>query len=96
MFLHVYWCTSVTSRLTQENSRISQGIRGLSGPAEVQLLRDLDQPFIIEVTTRKGRYRLEWYDTSSPDCWKLLRPNLVVICYDISQRMSLINLQRLV
>lgn len=60
------------------------------------MLRDLDQPYLTEVTTRKGRYRLEWYDTSSPECWKLLSPNLIVICYDISQRTSLMNLQRIV
>lgn len=56
----------------------------------------MDQPFVFEIRTRAGKYRFEFYDTSSPESWKLLRPDLVVVCYDISQRLSLINLQRVV
>ncbi|KXJ96622.1 P-loop containing nucleoside triphosphate hydrolase protein [Microdochium bolleyi] len=54
----------------------------------------MDQPFIFEVRNRKARYRLEFYDTECPDNWRLLHPDLVLLCFDISQRLSLINLQR--
>ncbi|KAK3989778.1 GTP-binding protein RHO4 [Cladorrhinum sp. PSN332] len=75
-------------------SRISQGRHNLHDRAPISLLRDMDQPFIFEIRSRKGQYRFEFYDTSSPESWRLLRPDLVVVCYDISQRLSLINLQR--
>ncbi|KAL1867444.1 hypothetical protein VTK73DRAFT_4182 [Phialemonium thermophilum] len=75
-------------------SRISKGRHQLSGHASIQPLRDLDQPFVFEIRTRRGEYRLEFFDTSSPQSWKLLDPDIVVLCYDISQRSSLINLQR--
>ncbi|KAK3297622.1 P-loop containing nucleoside triphosphate hydrolase protein [Chaetomium fimeti] len=75
-------------------SRISQGRQNLQGKAPITLLRDIDQPFIFEIRSRKGQYRFEFYDTSSPESWRLLRPDLVIVCYDISQRLSLINLQR--
>ncbi|KXX77598.1 GTP-binding protein RHO4 [Madurella mycetomatis] len=75
-------------------SRISQGRQNLRGRTSITLLRDIDQPFIFEIRTRQGQYRFEFYDTSSPESWRLLRPDMVIICYDISQRLSLINLQR--
>ncbi|KAK4101534.1 P-loop containing nucleoside triphosphate hydrolase protein [Parathielavia hyrcaniae] len=75
-------------------SRISQGRQNLHAHTPVTLLRDLDQPFVFEVRSRKGQYRFEFYDTSSPENWRLLRPDLLIICYDISQRLSLINIQR--
>jgi Ras family protein A len=77
-----------------ERSRISQGRQNLQSKSPITLLRDIDQPFVFEIRSRKGQYRFEFYDTSSPENWKLLRPDLVIICYDISQRLSLINLQR--
>ncbi|KAK4462423.1 GTP-binding protein RHO4 [Cladorrhinum samala] len=75
-------------------SRISQGRNNLHGATCIDLLRDMDQPFVFDIRSRKGQYRFEFYDTSSPESWRLLHPDLVVICYDISQRLSLINLQR--
>ncbi|KAI1804511.1 P-loop containing nucleoside triphosphate hydrolase protein [Daldinia bambusicola] len=75
-------------------SRISGGSSSLEGHAPITLLRDIDQPFIFEIRNRKRSYRLEFYDTSSPEDWRLLEPDLVLICYDISQRLSLINMQR--
>lgn len=62
----------------------------------IPLLRDIDQPFIFNVNLSKKGYRLEFYDTSSPENWHLLDPDVVVMCYDISQRLSLINLKRYV
>ncbi|KAK4154278.1 GTP-binding protein RHO4 [Chaetomidium leptoderma] len=75
-------------------SRISQGRQNLHGKTPISPLRDMDQPFVFEIRSRKGQYRFEFYDTSSPENWRLLRPDVVLICYDISQRLSLINLQR--
>ncbi|KAI1398073.1 P-loop containing nucleoside triphosphate hydrolase protein [Hypoxylon fuscum] len=75
-------------------SRISGGSNNLEGHAPITLLRDIDQPFIFELRNRKRTYRLEFYDTSCPEDWRLLEPDLVLICYDISQRSSLINMQR--
>ncbi|KAB5586123.1 P-loop containing nucleoside triphosphate hydrolase protein [Coniochaeta sp. 2T2.1] len=75
-------------------SRISQGDH--KGPQQaIHLLRDLDQPFTFELRGRVGQYRLEFSDTSSPENWQLLRPDIVIICYDISKRLSLINMQRM-
>ena len=62
----------------------------------IPLLRDMDQPFIFEINLSAKQYRLELYDTSSPENWRLLEPDVVIICYDISQRMTLINMKRYV
>ncbi|KAK3320836.1 P-loop containing nucleoside triphosphate hydrolase protein [Cercophora scortea] len=75
-------------------SRISRGRQNLTGKVPVTLLRDIDQPFVFEVRSRIGEYRFEFHDTSSPESWRLLQPDLVIICYDISQRLSLIDMQR--
>lgn len=85
-----------TVGLTLIDRRISQGHSNLMGTKPVTLLRDIDQPFIFEISFGRRQYRLELYDTSSPENWRLLQPDLVLICYDISQRLSLMNLQRLV
>lgn len=78
--------------------RISGGSESLDGPAPspIAVLRDIDQPFVFELRNRKYKYRLEFHDTSSPENWRLLRPDLVLICYDVSQRPSLLNMQRVV
>jgi hypothetical protein len=78
------------------SSRMSKGSGTLDGRVDITLLRDIDQPFIFEARNRAGAYRLEFYDTSSPENWRLLEPDVIIICYDISQRLSLINMQRLV
>ncbi|KAI1826930.1 P-loop containing nucleoside triphosphate hydrolase protein [Xylaria intraflava] len=76
-------------------SRISKGGGALEGKVPVLLLRDADQPFIFELRNRKRSYRLEFYDTDCPENWRLLaEPDLVLLCYDISQRLSLINMER--
>src|SRR3954467_15357990 len=77
-------------------SRISQGRENLAGRVPIQLLKDMDQPYVFEIRSRKGKYRFEFHDTSSPETWRLLEPNIVIICFDISQRLSLINLTRVV
>ncbi|KAI0451899.1 P-loop containing nucleoside triphosphate hydrolase protein [Xylaria acuta] len=75
-------------------SRISKGAASLDGNASVTLLEDQDQPFIFELRNRRRAYRLEFYDTSFPEDWRLLEPDLILICYDISRRLSLINMER--
>ena len=39
-------------------------------------------------------YRFEFSDTASPENYTLLHPNFVILCYDISNRESLINVQQ--
>lgn len=62
----------------------------------IPLLRDIDQPYIFSVNVACKSLRFEFYDTSSPENWRLLDPDVIVICYDISQRLSLINMKRYV
>ena len=57
-------------------------------------LRDLDQPFVYDIRMYNRFYRFEFYDTSSPENYTLLRPDFVVLCYSIGDRQSLINLQQ--
>lgn len=38
-------------------------------------------------------YRFQFYDTASPENYTLLRPDLVIICYGIDDRRSLVNAQ---
>ena len=38
-------------------------------------------------------YRFEFSDTSSPENYTLLRPDFVIICFDINERRSLVNAQ---
>jgi len=84
------------SILLTHRRRISQGRHTLRGTVPIQMLRDMDQPFIFEVRSKKGRYRFEFYDTASPESWRLLHPDVVILCYDINQRSSLVNLQEVV
>ncbi|KAI1438955.1 P-loop containing nucleoside triphosphate hydrolase protein [Xylaria sp. CBS 124048] len=79
-------------------SRISGGAGSLDGntPILISLLRDIDQPFIFRLRNRRWTYRLEFYDTACPEDWRLQeKPDLILICYDISQRLSLINMGRI-
>ena len=38
-------------------------------------------------------YGLDLYDTSSPDAYVLLKPDYILLCYDIGDRRSLTNIQ---
>ncbi|KAI1164753.1 P-loop containing nucleoside triphosphate hydrolase protein [Nemania serpens] len=75
-------------------SRIRGGWDSLDGKVPITLLDDTNQPFEFELRNRRRAYRLEFHDTAYPNDWRLLEPDLVLICYDISQRLSLINMQR--
>lgn len=57
------------------------------------LLRDLDQPFVWDIRLYNRYYRFEFYDTASPEHYTRLAPDFVVLCYDISNRESLVNVQ---
>lgn len=56
-------------------------------------MRDLDQPFPFDIKLWNRPYRFEFYDTASPENYTLLTPDFVILCYDISDRSSLINAQ---
>jgi hypothetical protein len=60
------------------------------------MLKDINQPFIFDIKFYDRPYRFEFYDTASPETCTLLHPHVVVLCYDISSRLSLINIQRYV
>jgi Ras family protein A len=84
------------SKLTYMNRRISKGSISHSSKEPISLLRDIDQPFIFDISFFNRPYRFEFYDTASPENWTLLQPDVIVFCYDISSRLSLINIQRVV
>ncbi|TVY40324.1 GTP-binding protein [Lachnellula occidentalis] len=78
-------------------SRISQGPNSssLSKGEPIPLLKDINQPFQFDISLKSTPYRFQLYDTASPESWTLLTPHVVILCYDISSRLSLINVQRL-
>ncbi len=76
--------------------RISKGSKSHDSKDPIILLKDGDQPFVFDITFFNRPYRFEFFDTSSPENWALLQPDVIVLCYDISSRLSLINAQRVV
>ncbi|KAL8861840.1 MAG: hypothetical protein Q9178_001709 [Gyalolechia marmorata] len=72
-------------------SRLSQGQHApkVSGP--LPTLHDLDQPFIFDISMYNRPYRFEFYDTSCSENYTLLRPDFVVLCFDVTDRGSLTN-----
>ncbi|EFX04233.1 Rho-like protein [Grosmannia clavigera kw1407] len=59
------------------------------------LLRDGDQPFVLDLRTCLVTLRLEFSDTASPENWRCLRPDMIIMCFDISSRPSLASLASL-
>ncbi|CAK7262549.1 hypothetical protein SEPCBS119000_000016 [Sporothrix epigloea] len=58
------------------------------------LLRDEDQPFVVELRTRTATFRLKFSDSASPVHWRCQSPpDVLVLCYDISRRTTLTSLQ---
>ncbi|EME82805.1 uncharacterized protein MYCFIDRAFT_203405 [Pseudocercospora fijiensis CIRAD86] len=55
-------------------------------------LRDLDQPFAFNIRMYNRPYRFEFYDTASPEHYTLLKPAMLVLCYDIGNPSSLASL----
>ncbi|PSS25302.1 hypothetical protein M430DRAFT_33063 [Amorphotheca resinae ATCC 22711] len=74
-------------------SRIIKGSPGDASKESINPLRDGDQPFELDIRFHDRPYRLKFYDTASPENWTLLDPNVVVLCYDISSRPSLVNIK---
>ncbi|KZF25278.1 P-loop containing nucleoside triphosphate hydrolase protein [Xylona heveae TC161] len=75
-------------------ARLSCGTKGHNAEIkELPVLRDSDQPFLFEISLFKRPYRFQFYDTSSPDHYSLLRPDFIVLCFDINNRKSLESVQ---
>lgn len=80
-------------------SRLKSGRPSPSGPSgnepnTLELLRDGDQPFIYDIRFSKKTFTLELYDTSNPNQhWTSLRPDVVVLAFDISNRDTLAGLK---
>ena len=75
-------------------SKLSQGAGSLSKRSNtVNLLRDEDQPFVYDIRMYNRPYRFEFYDTASPSNYTLLQPDFIILCYDVSDRRTLRNLQ---
>ncbi|PQE20742.1 hypothetical protein CJF30_00002052 [Rutstroemia sp. NJR-2017a BBW] len=67
-----------------------------SSSTPAHLLLDAHQPFTFGVRFSNVPYRINFYDTASPVDWRTLKPNVVILCYAVSQRLSLINITRYV
>ncbi|KAI4265798.1 MAG: hypothetical protein L6R35_007033, partial [Caloplaca aegaea] len=74
-------------------SRLSRGRDSLSAPGPLPVLHDLDQPFIFDISMYNRPYRFEFFDTASPENYTLLQPDLILLCYDVTDRRSLTNVQ---
>ena len=76
-------------------SKLSLGASTLTEPITPSFplphLRDHDQPYVFNIRMYNRPYRFEMYDTASPENYTLLKPNFVIMCYDISDRKSLTN-----
>ncbi|KAJ6072081.1 hypothetical protein N7499_010095 [Penicillium canescens] len=60
----------------------------------LELLRDGDQPFIYDIRFSRKTFTLELYDTSNPNQhWSTLKPDVVVLAFDISNRETLDGLK---
>jgi Ras homolog gene family, member A len=96
------WCAPLLAfsllepKLTWIDRRISKGSTSHLSKEPIAILRDNDQPFIFDISFFNRPYRFQFYDTASPENWTLLQPDVIVLCYDLSSRLSLINIQRVV
>ncbi|KXL51323.1 hypothetical protein M433DRAFT_140772 [Acidomyces richmondensis BFW] len=73
-------------------SRLTLGSK--SGPPQtLPTLRDLDQPFPFDIRLYNRSYRFLFSDTSSPTNFTLLKPSIIVLCYDISSPSTLHSLK---
>jgi Ras homolog gene family, member A len=61
-------------------------------PYSLSPLKDLDQPFNFDIRMRGRQFRFCFYDTASPTNYTLLRPNFIILCFDISKRSTLASL----
>ncbi|KFZ06349.1 hypothetical protein V501_07509 [Pseudogymnoascus sp. VKM F-4519 (FW-2642)] len=76
-------------------SRISQGAAGQQADRHIAPLRDGDQPFVYDIKFCNRPFRFQLYDTASPVNWKLLHPDVVVLCFDwINETIKSFMLER--
>ncbi|EAW21238.1 putative Rho-like small GTPase [Aspergillus fischeri NRRL 181] len=62
---------------------------------QLDLLRDSDQPFLFDIRFSKKSFTLELYDTASPNQhWSTLKPDVVLLAFDISNRETLDGLKK--
>lgn len=81
-------------RLKSSPLRPSPGQTKTAAPTQIELLRDSDQPFIYDIRFSRKTFTLEAYDTACPDQhWSTLRPDMVVLTFDISNRGTLAGLR---
>lgn len=75
---------------------ISLHSRMLQGPnASPNALKDSNQPFVLDLkSSRQGSHRLAFSDTAAPTHYTQQRPNLIVLCFDISRKSTLVNVQQ--
>lgn len=65
-----------------------------SRPNAIVPLRDEDQPFVYDIRFSKKKFTLELNDTANPNQhWSSLKPDVVVLAYDISNRTTLDGLK---
>ncbi|OGM40145.1 putative Rho-like small GTPase [Aspergillus bombycis] len=82
--------TTFLSALKQGRGR-PNGNRSHNQP---ELLRDSDQPFLYDIRFSKKSFSLELYDTACPNQhWSTLKPDVVLLAFDISNRDTLTNLR---
>ncbi|KAL2222725.1 putative Rho-like small GTPase [Thermoascus aurantiacus ATCC 26904] len=60
----------------------------------LELLHDGDQPFIFDIRFSKKWFTLQFYDTASPNQhWSTLKPDVVILAFDVSNRKTLDGLK---
>lgn len=77
-------------------SRLSLGIRPYDDdlpPYKLPTLRDSDQPFNFNVSLYNRPYTLSFSDTASPTSYTLLRPDFIILCFDVSRRETFESLR---
>jgi len=74
-------------------SRLSLGRNTAVMAGLLPELRDFDQPFVFDIKMYNRPYRFEFYDTASPQNYTLLRPDVLVLCFDVSRRETLYSLK---
>ncbi|KAJ5519637.1 Small GTPase superfamily Rho type [Penicillium fimorum] len=87
-------CGKSTFLARLKSGRLSPPGPSNTDPNTLELLRDSDQPFTYDIRFSKKKFTLELYDTSNPNQhWTNLRPDVVVIAFDISNRDTLNGLK---
>ncbi|KAF3766309.1 P-loop containing nucleoside triphosphate hydrolase protein [Cryphonectria parasitica EP155] len=56
-------------------------------------VNDKEQPFLHHLVQGPLRFQLEFSDTASPQDWRTLKPQIILLCFDVSERQSLVNIK---